>query len=182
MAYTAVITVVTGDIIPASYGNTYLRDNMAYLKSLLDGTGGAVTVTVPNALRITNDSFFGLRNPGGGPLFEVDSGDYFYFDRATNTFQWVVGSVQKFLLDSNGKLTGAGFYSSGEVAVATGGSVAVNHGLGARPRFVQVWGSTASGAENSKTTPYSVGSATSTQLTFAQNTGVTLYINFYAML
>jgi YD repeat-containing protein len=40
MAWTNPITVVTGDIIPASYGNTYVRDNTRYLK----GMDGAVSI------------------------------------------------------------------------------------------------------------------------------------------
>jgi hypothetical protein len=36
MAWTAVATVVTGDIITASWGNTYVRDNTDYLKTAID--------------------------------------------------------------------------------------------------------------------------------------------------
>jgi hypothetical protein len=32
-------TVATGQIITAAYGNTYVRDNPAYLKAVIDGTG-----------------------------------------------------------------------------------------------------------------------------------------------
>jgi len=36
MAYTAVPTYTTGELITASHGNTYWRDNFAYLKSAVD--------------------------------------------------------------------------------------------------------------------------------------------------
>ena len=36
MAWTAVATVVTGDIITASWGNVYVRDNTDYLKDTID--------------------------------------------------------------------------------------------------------------------------------------------------
>lgn len=37
MAYTAVPTYVTGDLITAAHGNTYWRDNFAYLYSEING-------------------------------------------------------------------------------------------------------------------------------------------------
>lgn len=136
MPWSVPATVVTGDIITAAWGNTYVRDNPAYLMSLLNGTGGAITVTVPDRLQVSNDGNFALYKLAGGPIFVFDSNDYIYFDRASNYWQFVIDGLQKYLLDSNGKITGAGFYDSGNVTITAGASQTFTHGLGAQPRFV----------------------------------------------
>lgn len=52
MAYTSVITVATGDLWTAANQNTYLRDNLTYLKSMvsanvwLSGAGGWASTTL----------------------------------------------------------------------------------------------------------------------------------------
>lgn len=140
MAWTTPATVVTGDIITAAYGNTYVRDNTAYLKGLLDGTGGAVTVTVPSQLNIANDANFNLIKAGSIVQITFDSGgDGLVYDRTANTYNFYIGNAVKLTLDANSKLTGAGFYDSGVFAVTAGATVTLTHGFGAaQPRFV--WG------------------------------------------
>lgn len=39
MAYSAPLTVVAGSVLTAAYGNSQIRDNTAYLKGVVDGTG-----------------------------------------------------------------------------------------------------------------------------------------------
>lgn len=45
MAYTAVPTIVAGDILTASWGNTYIRDNMAFFKIPLDSSGKITAIS-----------------------------------------------------------------------------------------------------------------------------------------
>ena len=183
MAWTTPATAVTGDIIPASFWNTYGRDNLAYLKSLLDGTGGAVTVTVPGPLRIENDANFGPNLFGGNPVFNFDPGDAILYDRAANIWNLYFGGSSKLAVNASGKITGTAFYNSGEISVTNGGTPTVSHGLGARPRFVSVYKATTSGSEDSKTQRVDPVTITNTQIFATPNTdGATRYYNIYAML
>jgi hypothetical protein len=233
MSYAVVPTAVTGDIIPASYGNI-LRDNDAAFKAVLDGSAQAFG----SAFYPTTDANLNLQMSGGNPLLVVDTNDYLRFTRSTNLLEWLiasavkfsvasdgtvtvagdanfnlqvfgsepyiildsgdylrylrstntlgfyVGSAQKLACDANGKLTGAGFYDSGEVAVTNGSAITVSHGLSARPRFVKIYKATASGTADSKTIPDSPAIATvsNTQIITSNNAdGATRYCNLYAM-
>lgn len=138
MAWTTPATVVTGDIITAAYGNTYVRDNTAYLKGLLDGTGSG-TVTVPGKLSIANDAAFFLDKSGADPLLQWDTNDYMAYSRSGNHYSVVIGAALAFDIDANGKLTGIGFYDSGAFSAGAGVTTTLHTGWGAnQPRFV--WG------------------------------------------
>lgn len=194
MPYVTIPTVVTGDIIPASHGNL-LKANLDYHQGLLDGTGGAVTVTVPSALAIANDAAFVAYKPGATtPAFQFDTGDYMYYDRTANTWNFDIGSGIVLSFPASGKLTGTGFYSSGEFSVANNVSANVSHGLPARPRFVFGFYNTASGTENAKSIPIwpsgtlltnnvRISAVTSTQISVSNDaTGATIYAWVYAIL
>lgn len=192
MPYTTIPTVVTGDIIPASHGNL-LKANLDYHQGLLDGTGGAVTVTVPSTLRIANDAQWSLGLSVSNPLLNFDANDFMYFDRSGNQLVLQVGASNfPLILASTGKLTGAGFYSSGEVSVTNANSTTVSHGLPARPRSVLGFASTSTGSEDAKTIPFGGGwntndtirvtSVTSTQITVRNDDGGTRFLHIYARL
>jgi len=188
-------TVVTGDIITAAWGNTYVRDNTAYLKGLLDGTGGAVGVTVPSSFAVENDALFGMFKSGGSPYIRLDSGDQIYYDRTNNILYFAVGTVNKLAIDSNGKITGAAFYSSGEVSLANNTVSTLSHGLPGRPRLITGFHAGGSTTEDGKTFPITPGDpsqwatpagvylqlANSTQLQINNKSGATIYFHVYAM-
>ena len=249
MAWTAPATAVTGDIVPASFWNTYGRDNLSYLKGLLDGTGGAITVTVPDRLQVANDANFSLykagssplllfdtndyciydrgtntlsfvvggatralfdsagkitsvgpMNPandatfslymlGGGPIVLFDTNDYLYYDRASNYWQFVIGGLQKLVIDANGKFTGVAFYDSGAVTVASGATVTMSHGLPAQPRFFTGSQNNGSGVPRYPVAGYGVGGAVcawvavdSSSLQIVNNTGASRDVRAIAML
>jgi hypothetical protein len=193
MAWTAPRTWIPGAILAAAQLNTDIRDNLGYLKGLLDGTGSDA-VTVPSTIAVANDALFILGKTSGNPLVGFDSTDYLLYDRTSNLFEFFVGGVEKLRLDGNGKLTGAGFYSSGEQAITAGNTITVNHGLAARPRFVGGFFINSSGVENAKTSPILVSydngwtnaviitSVTSTQISIKNALGVTEYAHVYAQL
>lgn len=196
MAWTTPSTIVTGDTIVASWANTYVRDNTAYLKGLLDGTGGAVGVTVPNKLTFYNDAQFyadATAYPGTNPRLNFDTNDYFYYYRSGDQFAWVIATINALTIDGNGKLTGAGFFDSGEVSISATSYLTVNHGLPARPRFVAAWGSTGSGGADGKTLPFgmntqipanelTINDVNSTRVYLYNGYGATRYANVYCML
>jgi hypothetical protein len=163
MAWTAPATVVTGDIITAAWGNTFVRDNPNYLKGLLDGTG-ADNVTVPAQLAFVNDAQFFANKDGTGPYFRFDTGDYIQYDRTNNRYDIYIGGALMLRLDGSGRLLGgAAAWRSGIFTVAAGATVDTNHAWGTaalRPAFV--WGYYAAGAQTLDTNvqaPCGVGPA-----------------------
>jgi hypothetical protein len=186
MSYAVVPTAVTGDIIPASYGNI-LRDNDAAFKAVLDGSAQAFG----SAFYPTTDAQFYAQSFANGPGFNFDSGsDLLYFHRSLNTYRFLIANQFCLDLDGNGKLTGKGFYDSGELAITSGSAATVSHGLANRPRVVTGFYNTATGNADSKTTPLANGfsstvggiaTASATQLITGTNgTGSTKYVNLYA--
>lgn len=188
MAWTAPATAVTGDIIPASFWNTYGRDNLAYLKGLLDGTGSD-SVILPGQLRVNGDSNFVVYKNAPYTIVQFDSGDDVLYDRTNNLYLFRVGGVVKWQLDGNGKQTGAGFYDSGEVSVSAGSTQGFSHGLGARPRFIAVYFGTAGSMNNIATPAFiSVGATVrfsavdTTTISVVNNHGSTWTVRVFAML
>src|SRR5688500_13540532 len=146
MAWSVPITWVANvTAITAARLNTDLRDNLNYLKGLLDGTGSD-TVNVPSTLVINNDILYHLQVNGGNPRILVDTGDLFAFIRASNDWRFITGGADTLTISGAGKLTGTGFYDSGATAIGTSTTVDVAHGLGARPRFVFGYWTTAGAA------------------------------------
>jgi hypothetical protein len=194
MAWTAPRTWIPGAILAAAQLNTDIRDNLSYLKGLLDGTGGATAVTVPDRLAIHNDAAYYLDVVSSDPRMIYDTNDYLWYLRSTNVWTVVIGGTSVLTVDGNGKLAGAGFYSSGEQAITAGNTITVNHGLAARPRFVGGFFINSSGVENAKTSPILVSydngwtnaviitSVTSTQISIKNALGVTEYAHVYAQL
>jgi hypothetical protein len=137
MPFTAPRTWVANvTAITAAALNTDLRDNLNYLKGLVDGTGGAVTVTVPYQLAVANDGNFRLWTDAFGPHITLDTDDKLHYDRANNTFAWYIGAALKLSLNTYGELKGAGFYDSGALTIADTATSNLSHGLAFRPRFV----------------------------------------------
>jgi hypothetical protein len=180
MAYTAVPTAVTGSVVTAAYGNI-LRDNDAAFKAILDGSA----LGFGSAFAPTSTSNFTLSIISGDPYLTFDTGDVLAYNRTNNQWLFVSGGIGSLTIDgATGKLTGAGFYDSGEVAVTNGSAITVSHGLSARPRFVKIYKATASGTADSKTIPDSPAIATvsNTQIITSNNAdGATRYCNLYAM-
>lgn len=57
--------------------------------------------------------------PGANPTLNFDAGDYYYFDRATNAYAWVIASSIKMTLDSNGAYVTGTFFSTGNSTSAS---------------------------------------------------------------
>lgn len=195
MAWTSPRTwVALTTAITAAALNTDLRDNLNYLKGLLDGTG-STDVTVPADLYVANDANFGLQK-STNPRLLFDSGpDEIAYDRTNNLYAIKVAGANALTIDSTGKLTGAGFYDSGAVSIAAGVSTDFSHGLGARPRFVRGWFSTVGSADladgSTAQTPNILvgGSAADVRFSYSTNTvsrvtnglGVTAWVRVFAM-
>lgn len=193
MAWSTPYTATAGTILTAATWNVYVRDDLSYLKGLLDGTGGAVTVRVPSTLELVGDANFNLNIGGGNPILQFDSGpDSFAYIRASNFFQWIVAGGLKMQLDSAGKLTGAGFYDSGELSLAASASSSPSHGLGAKPRFVWGYLSTVSGEvagtaatailTGTGTATIFISTVSSTTIVVQNTAGATRYARVLAML
>jgi hypothetical protein len=139
VSWTAPATVVTGDIITAAWGNTFVRDNPNYLKGLLDGTG-ADNVKVPAQLAFNNDAQWFADKDGTGPYLRFDTGDYIQYDRTNNRYDIYIGGTLVLRLDGSGKLVaGLAIWNSGRFAVAAGATVDTNHPWltsSLRPAFV----------------------------------------------
>jgi hypothetical protein len=137
MAWTAPRTWVANAVLAAAQLNTDIRDNLLYLKGLLDGTG-ADAVSFPTTAQFGLSNFFAGPS-GGNPLLNLDSGDGLSYDRAANVLTVTIGGLAKLQVDANGKLTGAALWNSGRFAVAAGATVDTNHAwltAGLRPAFV----------------------------------------------
>jgi hypothetical protein len=181
MGYSAVPTAVTGSVVTAAYGNI-LRDNDAAFKAILDGTAQALGTSFSP----TTDTGYHLDLVSGDPRIIFDTNDYEWYLRSTNVWTIVIGGNSVITLDANGKITGKGFYDSGEVAVTNGSAITVSHGLSARPRFYSIFKATATGSADSKTivgTNPALTTVSSTQLITTNNSdGATRYCNLYAEL
>lgn len=187
MAYSTPFTATAGAVLTAAIWNV-IRDDLNYHQGLLDGTGSG-TVTVPGDLQAQNDAHFRMTKIGGFPYLEFDTNDQIAFDRTSNIWYFFINSVAMLNFTSDGKLQGKGFYDSGEVSTLNGGNGAVNHGLGARPRVVFLYYSTTgSGTADSKTLLARPGGSvdlngvTSTQITWHNGFGSTIWANAYAIL
>jgi hypothetical protein len=190
MPFGAPFTATAGAVLTSAIWNI-VRDDLNYHQGLLDGTGGAVTVTTPDRFQVAADNNFALYKSGTAIVNLWDTGDALVYQRSTNVWSIQIGGADKLLLDANGKLTGAGFYDSGEVALATGASTNLSHGLTARPRVVIGWFNTASGVPDSKTGPVPlavsttvpyISAATGTVVSVTNPTAGTRYVQIYAIL
>jgi hypothetical protein len=135
--WSAPYTATAGSVLTAAIWNAYVRDDLAYLKGLTDGTG-TDSVVIPASLFIANDLSFRFTKNGDSPFLGVDTGDSVEYNRATNTWIFTVGYGLKFTIDGNGKLGGGSFYSSGEVAIPNLSTASFIHGFDEQPRVV--WG------------------------------------------
>lgn len=197
MAWTSPRTWVANvTAITALALNTDLRDNLNYLKGLLDGTG-ADNVTVPANLRIANDAAFELFLSGGNPWLELDTDDALVYNRASDIFLVRIGGTNVLQVASNGKLIGSAFYDSGQITAASGAGVQTAlHGLGARPRVVAGIESATSGVVGVDSSSSVVGLMTrsgggsvvnfsdhnNSNIRYTNSGGSTMYIRIFAML
>lgn len=157
---------------------------------MLDGTGSdAVRVPLNLHVRNDNNAYVGTTSGSDRIGMNVDSGDWWDYDRTNNLFRWIIGSAVKLNLASTGKLTGAGFYDSGEVTVTSGSSQGFTHGLGAQPRFLAVYFGSAGSTTNIATPAFiSVGATVrysandSTTISVTNNHGSSWVVRVYAML
>lgn len=206
MPYTTIPTVVTGDIIPASYGNL-LKGDLDYHQAFLDGTGSGTIVTLNGCeLRV------GKSVPGGDPGVIADTLSIFtnksnadheivffndttspsagalefaFWQRAYSTTAMTLG------ITNDGKLTGKGFYDSGELSMAASATTSPAHGLGAKPRFVfgywsattgEVAGTAATGSIGLPGATVSLTSVSSTTIVVQNTAGATRYARVLALL
>ena len=194
MAWTSPRTWVANvTAITALALNTDLRDNLNYLKGLLDGTGGDYVVT-PEELYVENDLNFALFKDGGlNPTLVADTNDWLTYSRASNSWNFLVGGASTLVLASDGKLTGTGFYESTTAGtlITSGSSQGFLHGLGAQPRYVFVWyGTSGAGNQTNVATPatLSVGATVrfsavdSTNILVINNTAGSIYARVVAIL
>lgn len=197
MPWTSPKTWVVGAILTAAELNTNVRDNLNYLKGLLDGTGTDAVRFPPATVRFYNDTNFWLSMIAGNPFLAWDADDYLQYDRTNNHLNFHIATALKLRVDANGKLTGAGFFDSGEFSRAPGGAASkINHGLAARPRLVigiqstvsGVVGNDASASVISGITEYSTAAIyildwNNTQITYNNGSAsTTWYGRFFAML
>jgi len=214
MPWSAPATVVTGDIITAAWGNTYVRDNTAYLMGLLDGTGSG-PIIVPGAVRTGNrgtawgrsatqtvlahntaDVGNRLNTGSPGALIQINedgSVQFYAFPAGANPIATFNLLLQ---MDAAGKLTGVGYYSSGEVSIANATTSTLSHGLSGRPRLVAGYYNSASTSEDGKAFPIMVGESgmattfsglvikrvSNTQIDVENRAGATRYAHIYAIL
>ena len=167
MPFTAPVTVVSGSVITSAYGNQQIRDNIAYLKAVVDGTGAD---KIPN-IAFTPNTISGDKI-GDGTLTDA---------KLVN----VNGSR---LTDAS--VTGAklAFYDSGAVNVAAGATVTLTppfpNVLG--PRLLDgVWG--ASLNSRMQRGPGVAGTVyftttTANAISVGNNTGATQSFQVWAML
>lgn len=159
MAWVAIPSAVSGAVATSAYVNTYLKGDLDALHSVLDGTAQAFGST----LYPTSDARFALKaqyGTLGGATIDFDTGDYLLFEANVNEYRFLVGGATKLVIDGNGKLTGAGFYDSGDVTVTGGSGVTLSHGLGGRPRSVTGYQhSSGPGAESASTNVTALGPA-----------------------
>jgi hypothetical protein len=189
VAWTSPKTWSVAEKVTAALMNLHLRDNLLYLKGLLDGSGSD-QVRVPSSLVVLNDSNFYVGNTSTTDRFGmgVDTNDWWDFDRVANTFRWIIGGGLALTLDSGGKLSGAGFYDSGEVSVSAGSTQGFAHGLGAQPRFLAVYFGTAGSTTNIATPAFlSVGATvrysanSNTTISVTNNHGSAWTVRVFAM-
>jgi hypothetical protein len=167
--------------ITAAALNTDLRDNLNYLKGLLDGTGSD-TVTVPGTLVVDDANYSLLMSGGTLPAINVDTGgDIWFYNRPINTYTWRVAGLDVLTVDANGKLGGRGFYDSGAVTIADTATQAFTHGLGARADTSTTGVNTIVPDPNA-TTQVHFTTATNTVISVRNVTGVTRYARVFAML
>jgi hypothetical protein len=157
---------VANAVLAAAQLNTDIRDNLLYLKGLLDGTG-ADAVAFPTTAQFGLAGFFAGPS-SGNPLLNFDSGDGFVYDRAANSLVLNIGGLAKLQVDANGKLTGAALWNSGRFAVAAGATVDTNHAwLANSLRPAIVFGYYAGGTQildGNVQTPLGIGPASTEKL------------------
>jgi hypothetical protein len=133
VAWTAVITHATGDVFPASDWNTYIRDNLTYLRG---DSGAAVTINnnlnlnAPSGLAVyagsapTSSGFTGAQ-PGDGSYVD-QLGQFASFCNAA-VVAFAAGafsdSVPRWQVDSNGNVSwGIGGSSAPDLRILRGGA------------------------------------------------------------
>jgi hypothetical protein len=187
VAWTTPFTATAGVVLTAAIWNASVRDDVNADHAVLSGTAQAFgTVFYP-----TTDTGYHLDLVSGDPQAIWDTSDYMWYLRSTNVWTIVIGGNSVITIDANGKITGKGFYSSGEVAITTGSNANFAHGLGARPRVVSGFSSATSGTEDSKTNamvpdeaPHAacvgIRTADLTNLNVLNNIATTRYCHVYA--
>lgn len=218
MAWSTPITYVSGAVATAAGMNTYVKDDLIALKAFQDATPFTVPLANSGGYKYGSATLLFERNGAtyvgnnvihnGTNFFVLDStGHAMWMEEIGDTggidhwrvYRSPAGSnpgafVSMLDLDASGKLTGKGFYDSGEVSIASGLIATVSHGLAARPRFVACFAHTATGTADSKTRPATpqgegtlpanavISTVTSTQIQVTNGTASTRFINIYAML
>jgi hypothetical protein len=209
VAWTNPFTAITGNIITAADWNTSGRDDLNYLKGLLDGT---VTTTLAVSETQVLESLYATTSTKAR-LFQVQGVWHLSINASLSAGVWSRDNVSEvawlyrlggltsggtdsltvlraapaanpitwanhLILDNAGKLTGAGFYSSGVFALAAGASAGLANPFGGTgtPRFV--FGKYAAGTqtEANTTIPVGVGPASTekVRLTVAQAATITV--------
>lgn len=192
MAWTTPKTWAVREKVTAALMNTHLRDNLAWLRGMLDGTGSG-TLTTPGNLNVSNDVDFNLQKLSATqPILSFDGNDYIEYNRTANTFILRIAGANKLTLDTNGLLTGAGFFESTEYSVANGATQNIPHGFTGTPRDVEGRYNTVTGDSGRTrclakgyTAPASscyISEVGATNIVVINNTGATVYVKVWARL
>lgn len=210
MSWSTPATAVTGDVIPASFWNTNGRDNLNYLKGLLSGSAtDPVTlaalltlnagVVAAGGVGLASGANFGNTPPpasdsrvyigwnitnGGrdGAIVVNDTGPLLIYSKPGGVLTAILS------IGTDGKLTGKGFYDSGEFVVTTNSSVTLNHGLGGQPRRLLGYhgGGTPTNTMRMNALGISgevgISSATVTQIVVVNNTALSTNARVFAQL
>lgn len=179
MPYTTPPAKVAGDLLTADNWNTHLRANLEYFRALLNGSGSEKLPTLffLGSLGVKEDYYEGAYTRGVASNVLYDkTGQYWevYLNGDTPG-----SSSPRLRLDAaNGKLSGKGFFSSGEITVGEFVAVNVAHGLGARPRFVMAYYSLTAGGEKDRVAvPNYPATSSSMQIQQVNATNIVLYNN-----
>lgn len=193
MAWTSPKTWSVAEKVTAALMNTHLRDNLLWLRGVLDGTGSD-DVTVPAELRIENDANFKLLKASSTlPAVQFDTGgDSHYYDRTANTHNLEVGGTAVLTVDADGKLSGNGFVESAEYTITNGSTQNIAHGLPATPRVVIGRYGTATGDSGrtralvnsyvAVTSGARISEWGATNIVVINNTGATIYVKVWAQI
>jgi len=100
MAWNTPKTWVTNETLLSSDFNEQIRDNLTYLKAVLDGTDlQNVFINAAKNLGVGTNFYMGFAD-ANSPWLVYDANDYVSFDRINNQFHFTIGGVDYFIYDA----------------------------------------------------------------------------------
>lgn len=108
VAFSVVATYMQGALAHNSFSDYVANEHINWTNTssnfLTTGTATAATVYAGNPTLTTDDQFMMTAGDAVTPRLNMDSGDYYQYDRTNNEHEWFIGSTQKMLLDANADL------------------------------------------------------------------------------